>query len=373
MRLAIDQLQAICIHRYSRYDDQGRSSMDSKGTGQRSMDLRRFNDITAKYNQLKIAVIGDFCLDRYLEIDTSINETSIETNLPVYNVTKVRAQPGGAGTIVNNLVALGVGSIIPVSFCGDDGEGYELRRALGQMPGLDMNYFMKTDSRRTFTYCKPLLMHAGKPPQELNRLDSKNWSKTPESLEMQLANSLREVARLADALIFLIQVDQPETGVITKGLLNVIAAIASEYPDKPMLADSRQGLAGWPPVSFKMNAAELGVMLSSDRQMSLDVIGQSAANLAKFNHRPVFISLSEKGILAADRDGKTFHTPALPLRGPIDIVGAGDCVTANLATALAAGASLQESIEIAAAASSHVIHQLGTTGTADIQAISELL
>ena len=43
---------------------------------------------------------------------------------------RVRAQPGGAGTILNNLVALGVGRIVPVGFCGDDGEGYELRREL---------------------------------------------------------------------------------------------------------------------------------------------------------------------------------------------------------------------------------------------------
>ena len=60
------------------------------------------------------------------------------------------------------------------------------------------------------------------------------------------------------------------------------------------------------------------------------------------------------------------HVPALPLRGPIDIVGAGDAVTANLATALSSGASLRESIELAAIASSVVIHQIGTTGTAAV-------
>ena len=68
------------------------------------MTPERFQHITSSYKDLKIAVIGDFCLDRYLEIDTGRQEISIETNLPVYNVTRVRAQPGGAGTIVNNLV-----------------------------------------------------------------------------------------------------------------------------------------------------------------------------------------------------------------------------------------------------------------------------
>ena len=67
------------------------------------------------------------------------------------------------------------------------------------------------------------------------------------------------------------------------------------------------------------------------------------------------------------------HVPSLPLRGPIDIVGAGDSVTANLTAALAAGASLAESLQMANAAASVVIHQLGTTGTASVAQIAAVL
>ena len=54
----------------------------------------------------------------------------------------------------------------------------------------------------------------------------------------------------------------------------------------------------------------------------------------------------------------------MPIRGPIDVVGAGDAVTANLACALAAGTSLREAMELASAAASVVLHQVGTTGAA---------
>ena len=57
----------------------------------------RFHAITEKYPRARIAVVGDFCLDRYLEIDPAKQEISIETNLPVHNVVRVRGQPGGAG------------------------------------------------------------------------------------------------------------------------------------------------------------------------------------------------------------------------------------------------------------------------------------
>ena len=64
---------------------------------------------------------------------------------------------------------------------------------------------------------------------------------------------------------------------------------------------------------------------------------------------------------------------AYPVRGPIDVVGAGDAVTANLAAALAAGADAREAMELAMAAASLVIHQLGTTGTASVAQIARLL
>ena len=83
--------------------------------------------------------------------------------------------------------------------------------------------------------------------------------------------------------------------------------------------------------------------------------------------------MSERGILGASPDGRVEHVAALPVRGPIDIVGAGDTVTANLAAALAAGATMREAMEMAMAAASIVIHQLGTTGTASVSQIQTLL
>ena len=88
------------------------------------MTPERFAAITSRYAKLRLAVLGDFTLDRYLEIDPTRAETSLETGLPVHNVLQVRSLPGSAGTIVNNLAALGVGLIHPIGFCGEDGEGF---------------------------------------------------------------------------------------------------------------------------------------------------------------------------------------------------------------------------------------------------------
>jgi bifunctional ADP-heptose synthase (sugar kinase/adenylyltransferase) len=78
-------------------------------------------------------------------------------------------------------------------------------------------------------------------------------------------------------------------------------------------------------------------------------------------------------MVGAGPEGAVERLAALPLRGKIDIVGAGDCVTANLTAALAAGAGLREALELANAAASVVIHKLGTTGTASVAEIRKLM
>ena len=285
----------------------------------------------------------------------------------------VRAQPGGAGTIVNNLAALGVGTILPVGFAGEDGEGYELCRALESLAGVRLSHFVRTRHRRTFTYCKPLILEPNKPPVELNRLDLKNWTPTSALLQGLLVNHLQEVAALVDAIIVLDQVDIPETGVVTQRVLAALSSMVETKPGLLVLADSRRGLRGFPPVVFKMNAAELSALTGAPGKLSPEQIEAATRTLAGNNGRSVFVTLAARGILGAAADGQVEYVPALPVRGEIDVVGAGDAVSANLTVALAAGAGLGEALELANAAASVVVHKLGTTGTASVPEIRNLL
>ncbi len=328
----------------------------------------RFDEITARYSKIKVAVIGDFCLDRYLEIDPDLKETSIETGLDVFNVVNVRAQPGGAGTVLNNLSALGIGKIFPVGFCGNDGEGYELLNALSLQRGVDLSMFLKTDLRRTFTYCKPLKIKKGNPPVELNRLDFKNWNHTPSEVESVIIGFVSSVYEICNAAVVLEQVDVANTGVITDRVLRRIGEFRHTIPT---IADSRRGLQDYPPFIYKMNLNELSKMVGKQISHNIDEIKNTALALSRKTNSMVFVTLGEKGIIGAFKDVE--YVPAIPPRGEIDIVGAGDAVTANLISSLAAGATIKESIEIANAGAFVVIHKLGTTGTASIKEISSVL
>jgi rfaE bifunctional protein kinase chain/domain len=336
------------------------------------MRSHRFKQIAGRYAALRVAIVGDFCLDRYFDIDPARQETSIETGLPVHNIVRVRCQPGAAGTILNNLVALGIGRIFPIGICGDDGEGFELRRSLEAHAGTDVSLFVRSPERRTFTYTKPLLFESGKSPTELNRLDIKNWTTTPDSLQLEVAAALRKIAPQVDAIILLDQVDVAETGVITGKVLDAVRAVAVDHPHLLIIADSRRGLKDYPKVCLKMNRAELAAMAGHEPREVAHVM-RAATHIAAAHGKPVFITLAERGIVGAAPGQEAIHCEALPSRGEIDIVGAGDSVTANLTAALAVGAEIDEAVELAAAASSIVIHQLGTTGTASPAEIESLM
>ena len=93
-------------------------------------------------------------------------------------------------------------------------------------------------------------------------------------------------------------------------------------------------------------------------------ISRHADELARQSKRPVFITMAERGIIGAAPNESAIHVPALAIRGPIDIVGAGDTATATLALAVAAVATIEEAMQLAQAAASITVHQVGTTGVA---------
>jgi len=78
---------------------------------------------------------------------------------------------------------------------------------------------------------------------------------------------------------------------------------------------------------------------------------------------PVCVTLGEKGALWIE-DQQTVYIPTNEVEPPIDIVGAGDCFTASLMSALGAGCSGPVAVAFAHLGASIVVKKLGETGQA---------
>jgi len=329
----------------------------------------RLNEITSLYGALRVVLIGDIALDRYLHIDPALAETSIETGLPVHNVVAVRPQPGAGGNVLANLAALRPRTLAAVGFSGDDGEGLELRRGLETL-GVDLRHFLGRRDRMTFTYTKPILARPGRPPEELSRLDIRSRTPTPAELEDALIAALRVAATDADVIVAMDQVPEPQSGVLTRRVKAALGDLAKARPAKVFIADSRTSIGDFAGVRIKVNRSELA------RHFGAAVEGADvealAARWSRELGREVFVTMGEEGVLAADGDCVA-RVPGIPLKPPIDSVGAGDSCLASIAMALAAGATPAEAAELGNLAGAITSKKIGTTGTATVEELAAMV
>jgi rfaE bifunctional protein kinase chain/domain len=327
---------------------------------------KRLRFLLASFPALRIGVVGDFFLDAYFDCDPRLNELSLETGKTCYQVVRLRRQAGAAGTVAANLSALGVGHIAAVGFCGDDGEGYELRRSLHHL-GLDLEGFFVAPHRFTPTYGKPCYIdptRRHKPVvEELERLDIKNRRPTPLSLQEKIIAHICHHLTGWDALLLLDQVSLANCGVLTSRLRRFITSQVRQRPGLFCLADSRHRIGLFRHMLIKPNRLEAARALGYQAPLSLRASAEHARLLCRRTRRPVFLTLGEKGMLVAQGD-RVDHLPAFPVDGPVDPVGAGDSCSAALVAALAGGATLIEAALLGTLAASVTVQQIGTTGTA---------
>ncbi|MBM3983504.1 MAG: carbohydrate kinase [Planctomycetes bacterium] len=313
-----------------------------------------------------VGVLGDLFLDRYLDIDPALNEPSVETGLTAYQVTRVRSYPGAAGTVINNLAALGVGRIYPIACIGDDGEGYELRQALRALPAVEQGGIIQAPQRRTPTYTKPML---GK--DELNRLDIKNRTPTPDAIQDQIVSLLYGSWPHLDALLVLDQVSEADCGVITVKVREHLAKLAEGDRTKFVLADSREQIGYFRNVCVKPNSKEClaAVWIKPPKKFTKDDEAFAPFELARLVGGAVFYTNGAKGITYLPRPGAdgallAREVPAYPVSGPIDICGAGDSCSAGIASAVVSGATHEQAAAFGNLVASITIQQIGVTGTA---------
>jgi bifunctional ADP-heptose synthase (sugar kinase/adenylyltransferase) len=323
----------------------------------------RLEELLAKFPSRRVAVIGDFFLDQYLEGEPRLAETSVETGKRANQVVEIRTSPGAAGTVVNNLATLGAGELHAIGATGDDGEAYDLRRGL-EAQRCSIGSLVPFSFLQTPTYLKPRNVDDPSLAGEHERYDTKN--RRPMSSEVG-ERSLAELDRLLpriDALIVADQVEQTDCGVITVGVRSAIAERARKYAKVHFWADSRTHIRAFRHVIIKPNQFEAIGHENPvpGESVPLERLRAALPRLRAETGAPVCCTRGADGMMVSDPEVTTI--PGVKLTGPIDPTGAGDSATAGAVLALASGASLPEAALIGCLVASITVQQLATTGTA---------
>ena len=319
------------------------------------MDRQAAISILNKLPGYKVAVVGDYCLDKYVHVDPALEEISRETGRAAHQVTHIRTFPGAAGTVCANLASLGFGVVHCYGAAGDDGDGYELRRGLSTI-GCGCENLLAT-SRLTNTYMKPLDTDM----RELDRMDFR--TRAPVGLEIQnnLLDRLEAGAREYNALVIVDQFDTTDEGLISGYFLEKLGQLAKRYPDIIFYADSRARPTDFAGMTVKCNHIEAA--LSAGLEPDERNLAEIARKLLEKTKKPAYITCGEKGIISVT-EKKAMLSPAFRVDGPIDIVGAGDAASGGIVAALCTGALPEEAAFFANLVSSITIRKIGVTGTA---------
>ncbi len=333
----------------------------------------RLDQLIAGFSQARIAVVGDFFLDKYLDVDPQLAEVSLETGKTAHQVIRIRHSPGAAGTVVCNLAALGAGCIFCVGIIGDDGEGYELRRDLATL-GCELTHLHSAEDRFTPTYLKPRDANDPTLAGEHSRYDTKNRQVLPSSWEAKVLQSLKQLLEGGvDAVIIADQVEEANCGVITDKVRGCLADWSSAYPNTIFWADSRRRIREFRRVITKPNYAEAMGEPPPEKPLSpqWEKVERAILDLRARTQAPVCLTCGPWGTVVTDTE--VVWIPGLEVEGPIDPTGAGDSATAGAVLALSSGGSLREAALVGNLVASVTIQQLATTGTASPEQLRERL
>lgn len=323
------------------------------------MKKEKLKKILDDIGSVRIAVIGDFCLDAYWFINEAMSEISIETNEVTRPVATQRYSLGGAGNVTANLAALGIENVSAFGVIGTDPFGAEMKRIMKETGIRTDNLIIQNESWSTHAYAKPYIED-----KELNRVDFGNYNILSNETAHRLIDNLEKEIPEFDIIIINQQVP---SGIHTDYFRPLLAGTILKFPQKAFVVDSRNFNDFYNGAIRKMNDTEAmrlcGVIKKPDEVVTHSEIVSAARDLFDRYKKPLFITRGSKGSLTIDDNGIS-EIPGLMILSKVDTVGAGDSYLAGAASVLAAGHSMLDAGTSGTYVAGVTVQKLFQTGTA---------
>ena len=305
-------------------------------------------DVTQRFKNTKILVVGDVMLDRYWW--GSVSRISPEAPVPIVRLQNSTLAAGGAANVAANIAGLGATPVL-VGIIGRDSDGQALSQRLSDS-GVSADYLVEVEDRPT-TVKTRVIAHS----QQVTRIDQEMVH------ELSLADSKRVSASLENLIT---QIDGVIVSDYAKGLLTpaVLKSLihSSTRQGKAVLVDPKgkdyTKYSGASLLTPNRKEAAEACKLEENGYNVVECAGRQLLSDLEIN--AVLITQGEEGMTLFQRDQEPAHFHALA-REVYDVTGAGDTVIATLATAVGAGSDLRSAAKLANIAAGIVVEQVGTT------------
>ena len=310
----------------------------------------RAEELLNSVRSVRAVVAGDLMVDRY--ISGVVDRVSPEAPVPVVRVEEERAAIGGAGNVAANIAALGAQCSV-VGCVGDDADGRSLFDAF-YARGIDVAGVVVTDDRPTTVKTRVMARH-----QQIVRFDREGNSDVPADVGSRLAEAAQAATTEADTVVL----EDYNKGVLTLDVIRAALDAAQERGVPSVVDPKRRNFFEFSGATvFKPNAKELEDALGSF------IHPENATWMADTRQRlhcgHLLLTLGERG-MALHAEGVGHVRVPTVARSVYDVSGAGDTVTAVVATVLAAGGN---PVEAAVIANHAAAVEVGKAGVATVTA-----
>jgi len=307
---------------------------------------KRLNSLKKKFNNLKIAVVGDMMLDCYYWGD--VKRISPEAPVPVVEVGNEFFRFGGAANVALNISKLG-GVPIPVGVIGYDNFGTTFTSLITESNISDEGIVV--DEERPTTAKTRVIADN----QHVVRIDKESKRNINKKIQNEIYNYLAKNINKLDGIIL----QDYNKGVLTVSLIEKIISLANKNKVLITVDPKFNNFFAYKNVTvFKPNRKEAEDVLGMKIKSADDIKTAGGKILSKLNAKYLLLTLGEDGIAVFEK-GKLPKQMPTKARKVADVSGAGDTVISTLTMALAAGANILEASYLANYAGGIVCEEVG--------------
>ncbi len=291
-------------------------------------------------------------IDNYLW--GSCSRISPEAPVQVVDVKKETTVLGGAGNVVNNLVALGA-SVSVAGVVGEDAAGAELVSMMGKL-AVDTSAVLLDPERKTSKKVRVVASN-----QQVVRFDKETREDIDGALERRLLSAIEAQIERVDVVLL----SDYAKGVLTPTLTQGVIALAGSHK-KRVLVDPKgrdfEKYRGAYLITPNAKEAANATGISEDKIGDhLQDMGFALKRLCDLTY--AVITLSEDGMAIFGDEMKVIPTVAKEV---FDVTGAGDTVLAAMGCAVASGSDIETAARFANSAAAVVVGKIGSaTATRD--------
>lgn len=313
----------------------------------------------------KVLLAGDFMLDSYIYGDAL--RISPEAPVQVLKVVQREYCGGGASSVAADVLTLGARCVC-IGAAGQDLNGDRLLGLLDRM-GADTSGMLRLDGRPTISKERIIGLAQHRHRQQLLRVDEECTDPLGGEAYERLLDAFKQ--HLADSDVVCLQ--DYNKGTLEPSFCQALIRLA-RAAGKPVLVD--------PPLGQDYSKFTGATLMTPNRKETSVAVGFAVETIAdaerasavlrdRYSLEAAVVTLDKEGAYLRTADSAE-HLPTIP-RTVYDVTGAGDMMLAMMAVAMAAGADMRTSLQLANIAGGIEVEKFGVATVSVDEIVNEIL